>query len=156
MLTFSKKKYKLFLWISYIRKISLNCSQISKKIQNHTKLLQLEGAAPVHTRSQAKRNSAGLSRRKEAERKRREQCLCSTLGQPARAASPTSTPSFLCSHTRCTARRWTRSLGEQAAYAAPSKEAVGSGGGNREAEVIQLVLHQRLRAGGREGSNAIR
>ena len=53
-----------------------------KKIYKiHTKLLQPEGAAPgtpVHTRPQAIRNGAGLSHRK----KRREQRLCSTLGQP--------------------------------------------------------------------------
>ena len=109
----------------------------------HTKLLQQEGAAPetsVHTRPQAKRNGAGLSRRK----KRREQRT--TLGQPAWAS--TSSPSFLCSRTRCTTRRWTRSLVEQAAYAAPSREAVGNGGGDHEAEVIRLVLYRRLREDG--------
>ena len=115
-----------------------------KKIYKiHTKLLQLEGAAPgtpVHTRLQAKRNGVGLSCRK----KRREQCLCSTLGQSARP--PTSSPSLLCSRT----------LDEQAAYAAPSREAVGNGGGDHEAEVIRLVLYRRLREDGREGSNVIR
>ena len=125
-----------------------------KKIYKiHTKLLQPEGTppgTPVHTRPQAKRNGAGLSRRK----KRREQRLCSTLGQPARP--PTSSPSLLCSRTCCTTRRWTRSLGEQAAYAAPSREAVGNGGGDHEAEVIRLVLYRRLREDGRGESNAIR
>ena len=58
--------------------------------------------------------------------------------------------------TRCTTRRWTRSLGEQAAYVAPSREAVGNDGGDHEAEVIRLVLYRRLRKDERGGSNAIR
>jgi len=46
--------------------------------------------------------------------------------------------------------------GEQAAYAAPSREAVGNDGGDHKAEVIRLVLYRRLREDGRGGSNAIR
>jgi hypothetical protein len=150
MSTFSKKKIQIISLDFRHQKNIVKLFTNFKKIQNHTKLLQLEGAAPARTRSQAKRNSAGLSRRKETEG------AAPLLHSWSAGASPTSTPSFLCLHTPCTTRRWTRSLGEQAAYAAPSREAVGSGGGDREAEVIRLVLHQRLRAGRREGSNAIR
>ena len=128
-------------------------TKFKKNIQNPHKTAATGrggAATPMHTRPQAKRNGAGLSRRK----KRREQRLCSTLGQPAWA--PTSSPSLLCSRTRCTTRRWTRSLGEQAAYVAPSREAVGNGGGDHEAEVIRLVLYQWLREDRRGGSNAVR
>jgi hypothetical protein len=121
------------------------------KKQNPYKIAAIgRGGARAHAFS-AKRNSAGLSHRKETEG------AAPLLQSWSAGVGPTSTPSLLCSRTRCTTRRWTRSLpGRAGRLRVPSREAVGNGGGDHEAEVIWLVLHRRLRAGGREGSNAIR
>jgi hypothetical protein len=89
----------------------------------HTKLLQPEGVVLAHTRSQQNETAPAS----HTERKRREQRLCSSLGQPAWA--PRALPlSFAHVHAALLGGGHEACLGEQAAYAFPREKPWGTAG----------------------------